>query len=108
MSAYKLYGDGIHDDFPAIQEMLDSGSCEVILPAPAKNYLITQTLVLSSNTRLVLPRFATIRLADGANCPMVMTRVVSDPDEGRIPHAFNDLCKHLWSHVTDSSPTAIT
>ncbi|MBQ7916330.1 MAG: hypothetical protein IJ315_06040 [Firmicutes bacterium] len=108
MSAYKLYGDGIHDDFPAIQEMLDSGSCEVILPAPAKNYLITQTLVLSSNTRLVLPRFATIRLADGANCPMVMTRVVSDPDEGRIPHAFNDLCKHLWSHVTDYSPTAIT
>ena len=24
-----LYGDGIHDDYAAIQELLDSGICEV-------------------------------------------------------------------------------
>ena len=33
---YKLYGDGIHDDAPAIQEMLDSGISAVILPVPEK------------------------------------------------------------------------
>ena len=31
-----LYGDGIHDDYPAIQEMIDSGACEVSLPVPEK------------------------------------------------------------------------
>lgn len=41
---YTLYGDGIHDDYPAIQEMLDSGTSEVTLPAPEKNYLISKTL----------------------------------------------------------------
>ena len=61
---YKLYGDGIHDDTPALQEMIDSGVCEVILPAPEKHYIITKPLELPSNFRLVLPRFAHIRLAD--------------------------------------------
>ncbi len=67
----QLYGDGIHDDFPAIQEMIDSGVCEVLLPPPERFYLISQTLTLPSNFRLVLPRFAEIRLADGANCMML-------------------------------------
>ena len=53
-----LYGDGIHDDYPAIQEMINSGVCEVTLPVPEKNYLISQTLVLPSNFKLILPRFA--------------------------------------------------
>ena len=43
----KLFGDGIHDDYPAIQEMIDSGAREVILPDPQKCYLISKTLVLS-------------------------------------------------------------
>lgn len=29
-----LYGDGIHDDTAAIQELIDSGLCEVSLPLP--------------------------------------------------------------------------
>lgn len=33
---YELYGDGVHDDYPAIQEMIDSSVCEVSLPAPKK------------------------------------------------------------------------
>ena len=36
MAQHVLYGDGIHDDQPAIQELIDSGVCEVCLPAPAK------------------------------------------------------------------------
>ena len=31
---FKLYGDGVHDDTNAIQEIIDSGICEVCLPAP--------------------------------------------------------------------------
>jgi polygalacturonase len=71
---HKLYGDGIHDDHPAIQELIDSGVCEVSLPAPENYYLITKPLVLPSNFRLVLPRFAEIRLADGANCVMLRNK----------------------------------
>lgn len=63
----KLFGDGIHDDYPAIQEMIDSGAHEVILPDPQECYLISKTLVLPSDFRLVLPRFAEIRLMDQAN-----------------------------------------
>ena len=73
---FTLYGDGIHDDYPAIQEMLDSGKCEISLGAPDKFYLISKTLEIPSNVRLVLPRYAEIRLADGANCPMVMNKTV--------------------------------
>ena len=53
---YNLYGDGIHDDAPAIQEMLDSGVSAVVLPAPKKNYAIGSTLVIHSGQSLVLPR----------------------------------------------------
>ena len=76
---YTLYGDGIHDDQPAIQEMIDSGVCEVVLPAPKVCYLIGKTLFLPSNFRLVLPRFAEIKLADGANCAMVRNKGVYAP-----------------------------
>ena len=65
MAQFLLYGDGIHDDQPAIQEMIDSGMCEVSLPAPAKYYLITKPLTIPSNFKLKLPRYAEIRLADG-------------------------------------------
>ncbi len=67
---FQLYGDGIHDDFPAIQEMLDSGVSSVYLPAPEKNYLISATLKIHSNQSLRLDRFSLIRLADHANCCM--------------------------------------
>lgn len=70
-----LYGDGIHDDYYAIQEMIDSGVCEVNLPTPKNHYLISKTLVLPSNFKLTLPRFAEIKLADGANCLMVKNRM---------------------------------
>lgn len=103
---YTLYGDGIHDDTLAIQEMLDT-MCEVNLPAPEKNYLISKSLIIDSNKKLTLPRFAVIKLADNSNCPMVMNKVTLDPDESRTPHAHNELCAHLWTFVRDYSPTAV-
>ena len=68
---YKLYGDGVHDDAPAIQELLDSGRSLVYLPAPEKNYLIGRTLLIHSGQELRLDRFTLIRLAAGSNCTML-------------------------------------
>lgn len=101
-----LYGDGVHDDYPAIQEMIDSGRCEVVLPVPEKRYLISRTLVLPSNFKLLLPRFAEIKLADGANCLMACNRMVADYAE-RLPGDLSELCKHLWFYVNEYSPEAV-
>ncbi len=66
-----LYGNGINDDFPAIQELLDSGLSEVILPAPEKCYMISQTLKIHGGQTLRLGRFTTIRLMPHSNCSML-------------------------------------
>lgn len=78
---YTLYGDGIHDDFPAIQELIDSGVREIVLPEPKVCYLISKTLTIPSNFRLVLPRYAEIKLADGANCIMVSNKTFTEGTE---------------------------
>ncbi len=74
---YTLYGDGIHDDTAAIQELIDN-NCEVALPAPKAFYLISKPLELHSNLRFVLPRFAEIRLKEGSNCYMLKNVTVED------------------------------
>ena len=75
--SYTLYGDGIHDDTGAIQELIDN-NCEVSLPAPKVCYLISKPLELHSNLRFVLPRFAEIRLKEGSNCYMLKNKTVDD------------------------------
>lgn len=67
----KLYGDGIHDDFPAIQEMLDSKRHCISLPEPESHYVISKTLRIHSNQELQLDRFTRIKLSDHANCAMI-------------------------------------
>ena len=47
--AYELYGDGVRDDRPAIQEMLDSGAPLVELPSPRSCYRLSGALKLNSN-----------------------------------------------------------
>ncbi|WP_304433225.1 glycosyl hydrolase family 28 protein [Acutalibacter muris] len=74
-------GDGIHDDAPAIQALLDSGLSTVRLPAPEKCYTIYSALHIHSNTSLILDGFTTIRLADGANAHML---VADDPHSENI------------------------
>lgn len=83
-----LYGDGIHDDTAAIQELIDSGVCEVSLPAPKVCYLISRPLELPSNFRLVLPRFAEIKLAAGSDCEMLRNKMVPDFAERIEPCIF--------------------
>ncbi len=98
----KLYGDGIHDDYPAIQEMIDSGSCEVSLPAPEKCYLISKTLIIPSFFKLKLPRYATIRLMDGADCFMLQNKTVNKFKD-RIPAHVNDEARAAWWFVNEWS-----
>lgn len=104
---HPLYGDGIHDDHPAIQQLIDSGVCEVQLPSPKVCYLITQPLVLPSNFKFILPRYAEIRLADNANCPMLKNRMMTDQAE-RLPADCSPLCRHLWWHVNEFSDTIMS
>lgn len=83
-----LYGDGIHDDTAAIQEMIDTSS-EVVLPMPKAFYLISKSLELHSDLRLVLPRFAEIRLAPGTCCPMLKNKtVIHRQDRIQRPECF--------------------
>ena len=74
-----LYGDGVHDDAPAIQARLDSGATLVYLPSPAKEYLISTTLVIRSRTELKLDRFTRVRLAPNASCPLLTN---ANPQKG--------------------------
>jgi len=75
-----LYGDGIHDDTQAIQELLDKQK-DVVLPSPKKFYLISKPLEIGSGTSLTLPRNAVIRLADNSNCLMLKNKTVTENDE---------------------------
>ncbi len=68
---YELYGDGVRDDRPAIQELLDSGVSEVVLPAPKKCYSIGGTLKIHGGQTLRLGATTRVRLLPMANCSMV-------------------------------------
>ncbi|NLB55668.1 MAG: hypothetical protein GX811_07895, partial [Lentisphaerae bacterium] len=72
-----IYGDGVQDDAPGIQTLLDSGVSSVALPAPKKNYSISKTLVLRSGQTLRLEPTTVIKLLPGSSCTMV----VNDPKE---------------------------
>lgn len=91
---HTLYGDGIHDDTDAIQEMIDLGGCEVCLPAPKNFYLISRTLLLPSNIKFVLPRFAEIRLAPSSNCLMLTNKLEKSGDE-ELNYSYKDYVKSL-------------
>ncbi len=105
---YTLYGDGIHDDTLAIQELIDSGVCEVQLPAPKKYYLISKPLVLPSNFRLVLPRYAEIRLAPGSNCLMLKNKMVPNYaprlQARALPENLSPVAEYMWRFIDEFDP----
>lgn len=99
---YQLYGDGFHDDAPAIQELLDTGRSEVALPPPLKSYLIGRTLKIHGGQTLRLPAFAAIRLAAGADCSIyaenfTVRDIVFDYTEGS-PKLWNMDGIHIEGH----------
>lgn len=103
MSKYTLYGDGIHDDTDAIQELIDSGVCEAVLPAPQKLYLISHPLIIPSNFKLKLPRYAEIKLADVSNCFMLQNKTV-EKHESRLRNFLSPVSKGLWRFCDLLSP----
>lgn len=93
---YELYGDGIHDDTAAIQEMLDKLGY-ASLPAPKEHYLISKPLIFHSKCKLKLPRFAEIRLAPGSNCVMAKNEM----REGYGKRAYSKLFSYLDCYSPD-------
>ena len=94
--SFTLYGDGIHDDTAAIQELINTSGTELRLPVPKVCYLISAPLELPSDFKLVLPRFTEIKLAKGSNCVMLKNKTVSDRKE-RTKYK-------LWDHINEWSP----
>jgi hypothetical protein len=68
---FKLFGDGLHDDYPAIQALLDSRTSQVELPSPASHYCLSRTRKIDGGQTLRLPRTAVIRLLPGSDCLML-------------------------------------
>ena len=64
-----LYGDGIHDDTAALQEMLD-GQGIVTVDRPG-TYLISKTLMIHSNTRFILSPGAVLLAAPMSKCALI-------------------------------------
>lgn len=64
-----LYGDGIHDDTMALQAMLDRKGI-VTLDRPG-TYLVSKTLIIGSNTRLILSPGAHILAAPMSKCALI-------------------------------------
>ncbi len=61
---FGVYGDGVHDDCPAIQAVLDKN--DGIVMVPEGTYKINGTLQILPNTRLVVHPAAHLFFADGA------------------------------------------
>ena len=74
-----LYGNGIQDDTPALQALLDSGNRYVEFPMPAVCYAISRPLQIHSGQELSLPRYCHIRLLPDSNCAMLENK---DPQAG--------------------------
>ena len=100
-----LYGDGIHDDTAAIQELIDSSGCELSLPPPAKRYLISKPLVIPSCFKLKLPRYAEIKLADGSDCFMLQNKA-TEKYAPRLRDFLTSTQKSLWRFYDMLSPLA--
>ncbi len=103
MTSHVLYGDGIHDDTAAIQELIDQGGCELTLPPPKTRYLISKPLVIPSRFKLKLPRYAEIKLADFSDCFMLQNKTVEKP-QPRLREFLTGPQKSLWYFYDRLSP----
>lgn len=72
--AYGAKGDGVTDDTASINAVLSGGNKTVFIPASPEPYIISSPIIIESNTKLVLSEGVTIKLADNANCPIVVNK----------------------------------
>ena len=73
-----LYIDGIHDDTLALQEMLDRRGI-VTIERPG-TYLVSRTLIIHSNTRLVCAPGAHFLAAPLSRCALIENEHFGDAD----------------------------
>jgi len=64
-----LYGDGIHDDTQALQELLDRGGI-VTLDRPG-TYIVSRTLIIHSDTRFILSPGVRLLAAPYSKCALI-------------------------------------
>ena len=76
----KLYGDGIHDDTQALQELLDG--CGIIRIEKPGTYLVSKTLIIHSNTRFELSPGAKLLSAPLSRCALIENEHFADYDGG--------------------------
>ena len=64
-----LYGDGIHDDTQALQDLLDG--CGIVTVDRPGTYLVSKTLIIHSNTRFMLSPGARLLAAPLSRCALI-------------------------------------
>lgn len=64
-----LYGDGTHDDTLALQEMLDR--CGIVTVERPGTYKVSKTLIIHSNTRLILSPGVKLLAAPLSKCALI-------------------------------------
>ena len=75
-----FYADGIHDDTLALQALLDQ--CGIVTIDRPGTYLVSKTLIIHSNTRLVLAPGVHLLAAPGSKCALIENEQFSK-GEGR-------------------------
>lgn len=71
MNVNEIITDGLTDNTEDLQYLIDNAEHELELPMPKVCYLISKPLTLHSYFKLKLPRYAEIKLATKADCPMI-------------------------------------
>ena len=94
-----LYGDGVHDDAPAIQAMLDSGASEIFLPVPKERYAIGETLRIHGGQTLRLGATTEIRLLPMKDCCML-----TNADPGDDPALHITVTGGIWNRDNMRQP----
>lgn len=93
-----LYGDGIHDDTLALQEIIDKQGM-VVIDRPG-NYLVSKTLKIHSNTRLVLCPGARFFCAPGSKCAIIENEHFAD--EGKFYDENIEIVGGIWDGNCDN------
>ena len=92
----KLYGDGIHDDTLALQELLD-GRGIVRIEKPG-TYLVSKTLIIHSNTRFELSPGARLLSAPLSRCALMENEHFADNDGSRDENI--EIMGGIWDGYT--------
>ncbi|MBE6608757.1 MAG: hypothetical protein E7633_09410 [Ruminococcaceae bacterium] len=91
-----LYGDMIHDDTPAIQELLDK--CGTVYIDRPGTYLVSSTLIIHSNTRFILSPGAKLLAAPLSKCALIQNEHFAD---GSIRDENIEIIGGIWDGNCD-------